>query len=234
MTHKGDHKVLVVDDDPKILTFVSAQLRLKGYQVEMAKDGPEALERATLTLPDLVILDLGLPRIDGLTVLSRLRQWSQAPVIILSAHGEEKTKVEALDLGADDYLTKPFGIDELLARMRAALRRAEHPAEATPDQPVVAVADIRIDLAARMVTRGGQVVGLTRTEYELLRHLVLNAEKVLTHRDLLQRVWGPDYGEETEYLRTFVKQLRRKLEADPSRPRYILTQPGVGYRFHIP
>ncbi|MBI4232849.1 MAG: response regulator transcription factor [Chloroflexi bacterium] len=224
---------MVVEDDTRLLTFLAAHLRAKGYHVELARDGQEALERAALFLPDLVVLDLGLPKLDGLEVLRGLRQWTQAPVIILSARGEERTKVEALDLGADDYLTKPFSPEELLARIRAGLRRAEPKQEASPAGPLIQSGDLVVDLANRVVKVAGREVSLTRTEYELLRHLVLEADKVLSHRELLRRVWGPEYGEETEYLRTFIKQLRRKLERDPSRPRHLLTQPGVGYRFRV-
>lgn len=233
-TRRTRLRVLVVDDDPKILAFVASHLKAQGYEVETAKDGQDALEKAALTQPALVLLDLAMPVLDGITVLKRLREWYSGPVIILSAHTEEQEKVQALDLGADDYLAKPFGMEELLARVRAAFRRAERWDTSVPDRASIDAGRLCIDLAERRVAVDGREVPLTRTEYELLRHLAINAGKVLTHRELLQRVWGPEYGDETDYLRTFIKQLRRKLELDPSRPQYILTQPGIGYRFVVP
>ena len=222
--------LLLVDDDSQILTFVSRQLRNVGYRVELARNGEEALERAAETLPDLVILDLRMPVLDGIDTLKRLREWSSMPVIVLSARNEEKLKVEALDLGADDYLTKPFSVAELLARVRASLRRATHSSVSMTDVPVLTGDDIEINLNAQQVKRDGKEVVLTRTEYALLHCLAASAGKVVSHRQLLQDVWGAEYGEETEYLRTFIKQLRRKIESDPSRPRIIITQPGMGYR----
>jgi two-component system KDP operon response regulator KdpE len=226
-------KILVVDDDPRILAFVSSHLKSEGYSVEVAGNGEEALEKAALVQPSVIVLDLTMPVMDGLTSLGRLREWFKGPVIILSARHEEQEKVRALDLGADDYLTKPFGMPELLARVRAAVRRSEQPAGTISDEPVIETGNVKIDLSRHTVTVGERGIALTPTEYELLKHLAQNAGKVVSHRELLQRVWGPEYGEETEYLRTFVKQLRRKLESDPSRPQYIMTQPGVGYRFVI-
>jgi two-component system KDP operon response regulator KdpE len=226
--------ILVVDDDPKILAFVTSHLKAQGYEVTTARDGQEAIEQAALSQPDLIMLDLSMPVMDGIAALERLREWFSGPIIILSATHEEREKVHALDLGADDYLTKPFSIEELLARVRAALRRAERWAAHAAEEPIIDAGRLRIDLAQRTVTADGQEVALTPTEYELLRHLASNAGKVLSHRELLQRVWGPEYGDETEYLRTFIKQLRRKLEPDPSRPQYIRTQPGIGYRFVSP
>ncbi len=225
------HKILIVDDDPKVVAFVAAQLRTQGYALETALSGEEGLDKAAMALPSLVLLDISMPGMDGLEVLTRLRQWYDGPVVILSASHEEERKVQALDLGADDYLTKPFGMQELLARVRAALRRSEAVASArSHESAVVTVGDISIDMARRVVTRKGQEIPLTRTEYELLRYMASNLGKVLTHRELLREVWGPEYGEETEYLRTFIKQLRRKLEPEPSRPVHLVTQPGVGYR----
>lgn len=231
-------QVLVVDDDPKILMFVSANFKARGYRVLTAKDGAEALEQAALEQPQVILLDLALPQIDGFEVLRRLREWSDSQIIVLSAHGGDQDKVRALDLGADDYITKPFSMEELLARVRLAFRRLQRfqtayaaSAPAGESNPLVCVDDLQIDFAARQVKRAGEPVNLTKTEYELLRLLVTNRGRVLTHRDLLQQVWGPEYGEETEYLRTFIRNLRRKLENDPGRPAYLLTEAGVGYRF---
>ena len=227
----GDRKILVVDDDPKFAAFVTRQLRIEGYESETAVNGQEALDKAGSERPGLILLDLSMPVMDGTEVLAHLREWYEGPIIILSATDEEKQKVGALDLGADDYLTKPFGVGELLARVRSALRRADRIAlSQTAEGSTVEVGDIRIDLARRLVTRDDKEIQLTRTEYELLHHLASNAGKVMGHRELLRKVWRPEYGEETEYLRTFIKQLRRKLESDPSRPRNLVTQPGFGYR----
>ncbi|MBI4493243.1 MAG: response regulator transcription factor [Chloroflexi bacterium] len=219
--------VLVVDDDPRILRLVTANLQAQGYPVAPARDGPEALERAALQPPNLVVLDLALPKLDGLEVLRQLREWCQAPVVVLSAYSEEPRKVQALDLGADDYVTKPFGMAELLARVRAALRRAASEGGAGP---AVEVGPLWLDQARRQVLVEGREVHLSRTEYELLRYLAVHADQVLTHHQLLQQVWGPDYGDALGSLRTFIKQLRKKLEPDPAHPRYLLTMPGVGYR----
>lgn len=227
------YRILVVEDDARLSRFLVDLLRRQGYQAEMALEGNQALQVAEALQPHLVVLDLVLPSLNGLEVLQRLRQWSTAPVIVLSGRGEEALKVKALDLGADDYLTKPFSPPELLARIRALLRRAEH-APASPTPSILTFGDLVIDFGARLVKRAGKEVPLTRTEFALLQVLATNAGKVLTHKELLQQVWGPEYGEEAEYLRTFIKQLRRKLEPDPSRPRYIRTQPGVGYRFQPP
>lgn len=224
-------RVLIVDDDPRILAFVSAHLKTEGYLTEVAQNGEEALEKAALVQPNLVILDLTMPVMDGLEALKRLREWFSGPVIILSARHEEEQKVSALDLGADDYLTKPFGMPELLARVRVALRRAEQGDRVESDIAIIEAGELRIDLGKRLVTRAGAEVKMTPTEYELLRLLAQNPGKVITHKELLHRVWGPEYGEETEYLRTFIKQLRRKLEPDPSRPIFIVTQPAIGYKF---
>ncbi|MCI0438843.1 MAG: response regulator transcription factor [Chloroflexi bacterium] len=224
-------KILIVDDDPRLSGFIAAQLRAQHYVVESALDGQEGLDKSATMLPDLIVLDISMPRMNGLEALERLREWYDGPIIILSAIDEEKQKVEALDLGADDYLTKPFSAQELSARVRSALRRAERMvSRQSVESSKVAVGDVEIDLARRLVFRGGEEVTLTRTEYDLLSLLAKNVGKVLTHRELLREVWGPEYGDETEYLRTFIKQLRRKLEPDPSRPSRILTQPGIGYR----
>ena len=221
----------MVDDDPKITAFVETHLRRQDYIFDSALNGQEGLNKAANRPPDLVLLDLAMPVMDGLETLSRLREWFDGPIVILSATDEEMQKVNALDLGADDYLTKPFGVDELMARVRAALRRADRSGQPSAgERTVVVFGDVRVDVSRRIVSRAGDEVSLTRTEYELLHQLTTNPGKVMTHRELLRHVWGPEYGEETEYLRTFIKQLRRKLEPDPSRPAYILTQPGMGYR----
>ena len=221
-------RVLVVDDEPQILRAVRAALKGHGYDVRTATDGEDALDQIALHPPDIVILDLVMPGKSGFDVVREMRAWSGIPVIVLSARGEEGDKVTALDLGADDYLTKPFGMHELLARIRVALR---HRPEAASAEPVVQAGDVVVDLARRVVTRAGEAVHLTPTEWQLVMELARNPGKVLTQRMLLQRVWGPEYGAEAQYLRVYVNQLRRKLEADPTRPRIIITEPGVGYRF---
>ena len=229
-----DAEIVIVDDDPKISAFIARQLRAHDYMAELAMDGQEALDKSAAISPDLILLDLTMPVMDGIAALTRLREWYEGPIIILSATDEEKKKVEALDLGADDYLTKPFGIEELTARVRSALRRADHVGRSRNSEAAkVTIGDIEIDLSHRTVTRAKEEISLTRTEYELLRCLAANVGKVLTHRELLHEVWGPEYGEETEYLRTFIKQLRRKLEPNPSRPVHLLTQPGLGYRLVV-
>lgn len=223
--------LLLVDDDAQILSFVSRQLKADGYEVELARNGQEALDKAAELLPDLIILDIAMPVMGGLEVLERLREWSQVPVIVLSATGEEQLKVRALDIGADDYLTKPFSVPELLARVKAALRRAQSSLrDTTREAPIMLVGDVEIDLNKQEVRKRGVEVPLTKTEYWLVYNLAVNAGKVVSHRQLLQQVWGAEYGEETEYLRTFIKQVRKKLEDDPARPRLIMTQPGMGYR----
>jgi|TARA_B100000959_G_scaffold269153_1_gene314641 two-component system KDP operon response regulator KdpE len=228
---KSKPSVLVVDDDPKLRRLVERQLSAEGFDVLLASNGEEALYQASLSRPSLIVLDISMPVMDGFEALERLREFFTDPVIILSATDQEREKVRALDLGADDYLTKPFGGAELSARIRAALRRADRlSGNGSSQEPVVTTGFVEVDLSARIVKRRGEEVRLTRTEYDLLRILSTNTGKVLTHRELLQAVWGPEYGDETEYLRTFVKQLRRKLEEDPSRPRYIITEPGIGYR----
>jgi two-component system, OmpR family, KDP operon response regulator KdpE len=221
--------VLVVDDEPQILRALTTSLRGAGYEVVTAATGEDALVQAATRSPDAIILDLVLPDLSGTEVSRQLRAWSEVPVIVLSAVGDERAKVSALDAGADDYVTKPFGIDELLARLRAALRRIGQPPE-----PVVDVGELRVDLEKRSVTVGGEVVQLTPHEYEMLALFARNPGKLLTHRTILQEVWGPAYGEESHYLHVYVSQLRRKIEADPTRPRYILTEPGAGYRLVEP
>ena len=225
MTEPGQ-RILVVDDEPAIRRFLRASLPAHGYSVFEAVRGEEALTGVVTHHPDIVILDLGLPDMDGIEVTRQLREWSQIPIIILSVRGQEADKIAALDAGADDYLTKPFGIGELLARLRAASRRASR----VPDEPQFTAGDLTVDLARRVVTRGENPVQLTPTEYQLLRVLVTHAGKVLTHRQLLREVWGPGYETDTHMLQVNISNLRRKLEPDPTRPRFITTEPGVGYR----
>jgi len=224
-------KILVADDEPKIRLFIRANLEARGYEVYLAQDGIEAIETAERVLPDLIVLDVNMPRMDGIEACRRIREWTDMPIIILSVREDEKDKVRALNEGADDYVTKPFGMEELLARIRAALRRSTSP---TVTAVAFTAGDLEVDLSKRLVKRRGQILRLTRTEYELLAYLVSNCGKVLTHRELLQSVWGPEYGEESEYIRTFVTQLRRKIEDDPSNPRFIVTEPRIGYRFVKP
>jgi two-component system, OmpR family, KDP operon response regulator KdpE len=220
-------RILLVDDEPQLLRALSINLRARGYDVVTALDGTTALQAAAKTVPDLVVLDLGLPDLDGVEVVRGLRGWSQLPIVVLSARDTQRDKVAALDAGADDYVTKPFGMDELLARVRAALRRAS-----TSDSgPVVTTPDFVVDLAAKTVTRAGDEVRLTPTEWHILEVLIRNSGKLVGQRQLLQEVWGPAYGTETNYLRVYLAQLRRKLEPDPAHPRYLHTEPGLGYRF---
>ena len=219
-------RVLVVDDEPQILRALRATLRGAGYTVDSAETAQEALTAAAARPPEAVILDLVLPDGNGTDVCRELRSWSDAPVIVLSAVGEEREKIAALDAGADDYVTKPFSVDELLARLRAVLRRSGNAPE-----PVIEVGVLRIDVAERIVTRDGKRVKLSPHEFDLLRVLAQSRGKLLTHRALLREVWGPAYERDTQTLRVFIGQLRHKLGDDPARPRFILTEPGVGYRF---
>ena len=220
-------RVLVVDDEPPILRALGTNLRARGYTVDLAPSGEEALALAARHRPDAVILDLGLPGLSGIEVIQGLRGWSSVPIIVLSVRELERDKVAALDAGADDYVTKPFGMDELLARMRAALRRAA-PAE---EEAVIETADFTVDLTAKHVTTSNGEVRLTPTEWHIVEVLVRNAGKLVSQRQLLQDVWGPQYGEETNYLRVHMAHIRRKLEPEASRPRYFITEPGMGYRF---
>jgi two-component system KDP operon response regulator KdpE len=222
-------RVLVVDDEPQILRALQLKLKSAGYSVETAATAQEALTKAAMRPPEAIILDLLLPDGSGTDVCREVRSWSTVPILVLSAVGEEREKVAALDAGADDYVTKPFSGDELLARLRAALRRAIPAA-----QPVLVVGELRIDLEKRAVTMAGKPVALTPIEYDLLRLFAGNAGKLLTHPAILREIWGPAYGEESNYLHVYVSHLRRKLEPDPARPRYLLTQPGVGYRLVDP
>ena len=219
-------RVLVVDDEPAIRRYLRTALGAHGYQIFEAATGQDGLAGAAVHRPDLIILDLGLPDLDGVQVTRQLREWSQAPIIILSVRGQETDKIAALDAGADDYLTKPFGAGELLARLRAAARRAAGPAP----EPVFVQGDLTVDLARRLVMVAGREVTLTPTEYDLLRVLVAHAGRVLTHQQLLRQVWGAGYEQDQHLLRVNISNLRRKLEPDAARPRYVQTEPGVGYR----
>jgi len=225
-------KILVVDDEPQIRRMMRATLTGSGHQVDEARTGEEALEKFRVFLPDLVLLDLNMPGMGGLEACRELRNGSDVPIIILTVRNAEKEKVEALDAGADDYVCKPFGMQELMARIRAALRRTPGSAENSPHE--FASGDLEIDFDNRRVRVKEKSVRLTPKEFELLRHLVSRAGKPVPHRELLQAVWGPDYGDETDYLRVFINHLRKKIEPDPARPRYVLTEPWVGYRFAIP
>ena len=227
MTSKG--RVLVVDDEHSIRRAVGRALTARGYDVQLATDGEEALSVAAAFQPDLVVLDLNLPALDGLSVCRQLRVWSQVPILVLSVREDEADKVAALDLGADDYLTKPFGIDELLARVRALLRRAG--TQGAPKPIRFRTDELEIDLDTSSVTRAGAEVRLTKTEWALLTELCQHPGKLLTHRWLLERVWGPGYAEDLDVLRVFISQLRKKLEKDPARPKLIATDPGIGYRW---
>jgi two-component system, OmpR family, KDP operon response regulator KdpE len=220
-------RVLVVDDEPQIRRALSINLRARGYDVDLAPDGERALDVAARNHPDVVVLDLGLPGIDGVDVIRGLRGWSQVPIVVLSVRDAEGDKVAALDAGADDYVTKPFGMDELLARLRAALRRTI-PAE---EEALIETRDFTIDLASKKVRRDGEEVRLTPTEWHLVEALVRNRGRLVGQRQLLQEVWGPQYHDETNYLRVFMAQVRRKLEPEPGHPRYFITEPGMGYRF---
>jgi len=222
--------VLVVDDELPIRRALTINLKARGYDVEAAGTGEEALDVAARRHPDVVILDLGLPGIDGVEVIRGLRGWSQVPIVVLSVREGERDKVAALDAGADDYVTKPFGMDELLARLRAALRRAAP----SDEEAIIETPDFAIDLAAKRVTRDGAEIRLTPTEWHVVEVLVHNRGKLVTQRQLLQEVWGPQYKDETNYLRVFMAQVRRKLEPQPSQPRYFVTEPGMGYRFEVP
>ncbi len=237
-------RILCGEDDAQMRSFLQSQLRARGFQVQSVRDGAQAIDQAAYFEPELILLDLTLPSLDGLEFLRRLREWSSAPVIILSAHDEERVKIKALDEGADDYLTKPFSMNELLARVRVALRRADENARLRsgltgnenqrPFYRCGGENGLLVDYAHRLVRSNGQEVHLTPTEYDLLCELTRNAGKVITHKDLLQRVWGSDYSEENTYLRTFIRHLRRKLEPDPAQPRFLLNELGVGYYVPLP
>jgi two-component system, OmpR family, KDP operon response regulator KdpE len=223
-------RVLCVDDEPQLLRTLGANLRARNYEVDLATSGEQALEMAAASRPDVVILDLGLPGINGLEVIRRLRHWTEVPIVVLSARQGEFDKIAALDAGADDYLSKPFGIGELLARVRAALRRAVP----LDEEPIITTPDLTIDLAGRRVTTRQGDARLTPIEWQLVELLVRNRGRLVTGRELLQQVWGPQYGNETNYLRVHLAHVRRKLEPEPGRPRYFHTEVGLGYRFEPP
>ena len=220
-------RILVVDDEPQIVRALGIHLRARGYEVATASDGAEALQAAAARVPDLVILDLGLPDLDGVDVITGLRGWSSVPILVLSGRADSVDKVDAFDAGADDYVTKPFGMDELLARLRAMLRRNAPAGE----QPTVEFGDVRVDLAATRVTVRGEEVRLTPTEWRLLELLVRHPGKLISQHQILDQVWGPGYESAQGNLRLYIAQLRRKLEAEPSRPQHLRTEPGMGYRF---
>jgi two-component system KDP operon response regulator KdpE len=225
------YTVLVVDDEPAIIRFLRASLAAVGHRVVIAEDAAGALALVAAENPDIVILDLGLPDRSGFDVITEIRKHSPVPIIVLSARSDERSKVQALDLGADDYIGKPFGMAELMARIRAALR---HAFQAQGEFPIFASGELTVDLVRRQVTRAGHEVKLSPKEFELLRHLVTHAGKVLTHRHLLREVWGPAQADEVQYLRVFIRGLRQKLEPDPTRPTHIMTELGVGYRLQLP
>ncbi|QEU95461.1 response regulator [Streptomyces kanamyceticus] len=223
-------RVLVVEDDAQLVRALVINLEARAYAVDAAPDGATALRLAAAGQPDVIVLDLGLPDMDGIDVLKALRGWTRVPVLVLTARRASDEKVEALDAGADDYITKPFSMDELLARLRAAVRRTES-TPVSQESVVVTTDDFSVDLVAKRVTRRGRDIRLTPTEWQLLEILICNPGRLITQRQLLLDVWGPSHGTKTNYLRVYMAQLRRKLEADPSHPRYLITEPGMGYRF---
>lgn len=225
--------ILVVDDEPHVLKLVKANLESSGYKVLTATDGEEALQTVERETPDLVVLDLMLPKLDGYTACRRIREFSSVPIIMLTARSAQMDLIHGFEVGADDYLIKPFSVPELLMRIQAVLRRSQWPEEMIVRRAFKA-GPIEIDFAQHRVTRDGQPVKLTPTEYRLLAYLAVNANRVISHRELLRVVWGPEYGEESEYLRVYMRYLRQKLEPDPANPRYLLTQPAAGYMFYQP
>jgi two-component system KDP operon response regulator KdpE len=226
-------RILVVDDEPQIRRVMKTALASNGYEAYEARTGEEALESLRANHPDLILLDLNMPGIGGMATCREIRAVCEVPIIILSVRDTEQDKIAALDAGADDYITKPFSVNELLARIRANLRRFAGPTSAS-EEPIVVSEDFSVDIAARQAIVNGQPVRLTPKEFDLLRYLLANANKSIPHRKLLQTIWGPDYGDEVEYLRVFVSQLRKKVEPDHAHPRYIVTEPWVGYRFVLP
>jgi two-component system KDP operon response regulator KdpE len=231
MTVKGP-TILVVEDEPQMLRFLRVSLAAHGYRLVESATGEQALVEAATRNPDVILLDLGLPDVDGIEVTRQLRGWSRTPIIVISARGQDEDKIRALDEGADDYLTKPFSVEELLARIRVALRHVAEGVSGRPE-PSFTVGDLRVDLTRREVFVGDAEVHLTPTEYRLLTTLVKNAGRVVTHRQLLKEVWGPPYVEQTQYLRVFMGQLRQKLEPEPAKPRYLINEPGIGYRLKV-
>lgn len=221
-------KILIADDDPQMLRALRVTLAARGHDVVTAGNGREALEAATTSHPDIVVLDLGMPELTGIEVIESIRGWSQVPILVVSGRSDTADKVDALDAGADDYVTKPFSADELLARIRALSRRLVTSAD---DEPVVKFGDVVVDLATRVVTRAGQPVRLTPTEWRMLEMLIHHKDKLVTRDAMLTEVWGPQYTHDTGYLRLYISQLRKKLEPEPSKPRYFITEPGIGYRF---
>lgn len=219
-------KILVVDDEPQIRKFLKVSLRVGDYDTDEATNGQEAIQRAVIFKPDIILLDLGLPDMDGKKVINQIREWSQVPIIVLTAREQEKEKVDALDAGADDYVTKPFGVEELMARIRVFIRRTTR----VDDKPVVVCGELTVDLAKRHILVGGKEVKLTPTEYEIMKVLAQNVGKVITHRQLFTAVWGNNYCDDNHYIRVYINQLRRKIEDNPIRPKYIITESGVGYR----
>ncbi|SDE44048.1 response regulator [Sporomusa acidovorans] len=219
-------KILVVDDEPQIRKFLKVSLRVGGYDTDEVTNGQEAIQRAVICKPDIILLDLGLPDMDGKKVINQIREWSQVPIIVLTARDQEKEKVEALDAGADDYVTKPFGVEELMARIRVFIRRTTR----VDDKPVVVCGELTVDLAQRHIFVSGKEVKLTPTEYEIIKVLAQNVGKVITHRQLFTAVWGNNYYDDNHYIRVYINQLRRKIEDNPIRPKYIVTESGVGYR----
>ena len=226
---RGGARILVIEDEPGILRALKTNLTGHGFQVSSAETGANGIKAYDLRRPDLILLDLGLPDMDGNEIIRTVREAASTPIIVLSVRGAEREKVESLDAGADDYLTKPFGVEELLARVRVALRHAARPEAGTA--PVLKTGDLEVDIEQRLVRVAGSDVHLTPTEYELLRAFVSHPDKVFTDRMLLREVWGPEYGDEAHYLHVYVARLRKKIEPDPQRPRYVITEPGVGYRF---
>jgi two-component system KDP operon response regulator KdpE len=219
-------RILVIDDEPQIRKLLKVSLGAYGYEIEEAATGSDGINRAAIYKPDLLIIDLGLPDRDGKEVVKAIREWSQTPIIVLTARDQEQEKIDALDAGADDYVTKPFSVGELMARMRVSLRRAA----ASEHEPVITCGDLAVDLVQRRVTVAGREIKLTPTEYELIKILAQHRGRVLTHKQLLKAVWGTAYNEDTHYIRVYIGQLRRKIEADPTQPRHIITESGVGYR----
>jgi Response regulators consisting of a CheY-like receiver domain and a winged-helix DNA-binding domain len=220
------YKILVIDDEPQIRRLLKVSLTAHGYDFEEAAAGRDGINKTAVYKPDLLLVDLGLPDLDGKSVVTELRGWTQVPIIVLTVRDQEQEKIAALDAGADDYVTKPFSVGELLARIRVSLRRSQAP----ESEPKICCGDLSVDLNLRRVTVRGQEVKLTPTEYDILKVLVQHAGRVLTHKQLLKAVWGNEYGDDTQYVRVYIGQLRRKIEDDPARPRYIITESGVGYR----